>query len=92
MALLSVAADGLTTAQYAEQVAKELERRMREDVVHLTVMELERDIRERLYKQVREEVEKYTISQLRYNHRMLSGENSIDVVLSYKEGLCSTMD
>lgn len=87
MALHSVAGDGLTTAQYAERVAKELERRMREDVVHLTVMEIERDIKERLYKQVREEVEKYTISQLRYNHRMLMGENQIDVVLSYKEGL-----
>lgn len=85
MSLLTIHRDGLTTAQYAEQVAKELERRMRDDVVHLTVMEIERDIRERLYKQVREEVEKYTISQLRYNHRMLTGENSIDVVLNYKK-------
>ena len=92
MALLSVATDGLTTEQYAAQVAKELERRMREDVVHLTVMELEREIRERLYKQVREEVEKYTIGQLRYNYRMMTGDNSIEVVLNYKEGLCSTAD
>lgn len=85
MTLLAVHRDGLTTQQYAAEVAKELERRMREDVVNLTVMELVREISERLHKQVREEVEKYTISQLRYNHRMLTGTDSIEVVLDYRD-------
>ena len=92
MALLSVAADGLTTAQYAEQVARELERRMREELTSMIVNQAVTDMIQKLEPHVRSEVEKYSVDMLRYNYTMLTNKDSIDVVLNYKEGLCSTMD
>lgn len=92
MALLSVAKDGLTTEQYAAQVAKELERRMREELTSMIVNQAVTDMMQKLEPHVSAEVEKYSVDMLRYHYTMLTNKDSIEVVLSYKEGPCSTTD
>ena len=87
-----MAQETMTASQCAEFVAKELERRMREELTSMIVNQAVTDMMQKLEPHVRSEVEKYSVDMLRYNYPMLTGKGSIDVVLSYKEGLCSTTD
>lgn len=87
-----MAIETMTASQYAEFVAKELERRMREELTSMIVNQAVTDMMQKLEPHVRSEVEKYSVDMLRYHYTMLTNKDSIDVVLSYKEGLCSTTD
>lgn len=79
-----------TAHDYAQFAAKELERRMREELTSMIVNQAVTDMMQKLEPHVRSEVEKYSVGMLQYHYAMLTGNDSIAVVLSYKEGLCST--
>lgn len=82
-----MAQETMTVSQYAEFVAKELERRMREELTSMIVNQAVTDMMQKLEPHVRSEVEKYSVDMLRYHYTMLTNKDSVDVVLSYKEGL-----
>ena len=77
----------MTASQYAEFVARELERRMREELTSMIVNQAVTDMMQKLEPHVRSEVEKYSVDMLRYHYTMLTNKDSIEVVLNYKEGL-----
>lgn len=89
---MAMTLDHMGTREYAEFVAKELERRMRKDLTSMIVNQAVTDMMQKLEPHVRAEVEKYSVDMLRYHYTMLTNKDSIEVVLNYKEGLCSTTD
>lgn len=82
---MAMALDHMGTREYAEKVAKELERRMREELTSMIVNQAVTDMMQKLEPHVRAEVEKYSVGMLRYHYTMLTNKDSIEVVLNYKE-------